>query len=183
MKLLVVHGDSKRWLIFKQWNIIQLLLWSKSCWLVILDDRFLQVLGWYYRYCWCCLFAFSSFLWLVITHKKFLPLRVYGSMSEVFLRKFLTNSIYFISKKYAVRKNSEASMKTINTEAVFNWPNQYVRGVASTLTNIWNRDLSNNFQWLLAINYCGKTLHVKCFRWSQQRLCIFSVKRSSVKND
>ena len=67
---------------------------------------------------------------------KSLPLRVYGSMSEVFLRQFLRNNIYFISKKYAIRKNSEASMKTIFTETVFNWPNQYVTVVASTLTNI-----------------------------------------------
>ena len=52
-------------------------------------------------------------LWLVISHKKVLPLRIYGSMSEVFLRKFLRNISY--RKKYAVRKNSEASMKTIHT--------------------------------------------------------------------
>ena len=75
-------------------------------------------------------------LWLVIIHKKVLPLRIYGSMSEVSLRKFLRNNIYFISKKYAVHNNSETSMKTIDTETVFNRPNQYVRGVASSLTNI-----------------------------------------------
>ena len=62
--------------------------------------------------------------------------RVYESMSEVFLRQFLRNNIYFISKKYAVRKKSEASMKTIFTETVFNWPSQYFTVVASTLTNI-----------------------------------------------
>ena len=44
---------------------------------------------------------------------KSLPLRVSESMSEAFLRQFLRNNIYFISKKYAVRKNSEASMQTI----------------------------------------------------------------------
>ena len=133
------------------------MLWSKWCWLVISDDRFLQDLGWYYSNCWCCLFPFFSFLllafvlliiikpltlslqfilWLLISHKKVLPFRIYGNMSEVFLRKFLRNNIYFILKKYEVRKNSEASMKTIHTEIVFNWPNQYVRDVASTLTNI-----------------------------------------------
>ena len=68
-----------------------LLLWSKWCWLVISDDRFLQDLGWHYSYCWCCLFPFFSFLllafvlliiikplimslqfilWLLICHKK-----------------------------------------------------------------------------------------------------------------
>ena len=119
------------------------MLWSKWCLLVISYDRFLQVLGWYCRYCWCCLFAFFHFiikpiirplilssqfiLWLVISHKNVLPFRIFGSMSEVFLRKFLRNNIYFISKKCAVPKNSEASMKTIHTEIVFNWPNQHVR--------------------------------------------------------
>ena len=44
---------------------------------------------------------------------KSLTLRVSESMSEAFLRQFLRNNIYFISKKYAVRKNSEASMQTI----------------------------------------------------------------------
>ena len=66
-------------------------------------------------------------LWLVISHKNVLPFRIFGSMSEVFLRKFLRNNIYFISKKCAVPKNSEASMKTIHTKTVFNWPNQHVR--------------------------------------------------------
>ena len=54
---------------------------------------------------------------------KSLSFCIYGSMSEVFLWQFLRNNIYFMSKKYAVRKNSEASMKTIFTETVFNWPN------------------------------------------------------------
>ena len=44
-------------------------------------------------------------------------------MSELFLRRLLRNNIYFIAKNYAVRKNSEASMKTILTETVFNSPN------------------------------------------------------------
>ena len=44
---------------------------------------------------------------------KSLTLRVSESMSEAFLRQFLRNNIYFTSKKYAVRKNSEASMQTI----------------------------------------------------------------------
>ena len=46
-------------------------------------------------------------------------------MSEFFL-KFLRNNIYFIAKKYAVRKNSETSMKTIPTKTVFNGPNQSI---------------------------------------------------------
>ena len=119
------------------------MLWSKWCWLAISDDRFLQVLGRYYRYCGCCLFAF--FLFIIsfcfafynqtsdieftvcfMAGNKSIPLRIYGSMSEVFLWQFLRNNIYFMSKKYAVRKNSEAIMKTIFTETVFNWPDQYV---------------------------------------------------------
>ena len=59
-------------------------------------------------------------LWLVVSHKNALPLRIYGSMSELLLRKFSRNNICFIAKIYAVRKNSEASMKTIHTETVFN---------------------------------------------------------------
>ena len=35
-----------------------------------------------------------------------------------------------MAKKYAVRKNSETSMKTIHTKTVFNQPDQYVRCVA-----------------------------------------------------
>ena len=66
------------------------------------------------------IFSSQFILWLVISHKKVLPFRIYGSMSEVFLRKFLRNNIYFISKKYGVRKKSEASMKTIHTKTVFN---------------------------------------------------------------
>ena len=92
------------------------------------------------RFCFAFLikpliFCSQSILWLVISHKKVLSLRIYGSMSEVFLRKFLRSNIYFISKNYAVRKNSETSMKTIHTETVFSWPSQYVRGVASTITS------------------------------------------------
>ena len=67
---------------------------------------------------------------------KSLPLRVYESMSEVFLRQFLKNNIYFISKKYAVCKTLKPSMKTIFTETFFNWTSQYVTVVSSTLTNI-----------------------------------------------
>ena len=56
-KLVVVHGDSKCWLIFKQWNIF-----SWYIWLLFPLNRFLEVLGLHYRYCWYCLFVFFSFL-------------------------------------------------------------------------------------------------------------------------
>ena len=64
------------------------------------------------------------------------PLRICESMPELFLRRFFRNKIYFIAKKYVVRKNSETNMKTIHAKIDFNWPNHYISGVARTPTNI-----------------------------------------------
>ena len=56
--------------------------------------------------------------------------------ARAFFKRVLRNKIYFIAKKYAVRKGSETNMKTIHAKTDSNWLNQYISGVARTPTNI-----------------------------------------------
>ena len=121
VKVVVVHGDSKCWLVFKQLNIfpwyICQLFPSKVVLTCDMDDRSLQALGLHGRYCRCCLFLFlflDSFCLPVMGKPLILSSAIYvmaGNKSwyhlkhvSTFFGRFLRNKIYLIAKKICSTK-------------------------------------------------------------------------------